>query len=267
VSVGCRRIRCPAACFKEGFCRWRLPTNAFCSRYRAKSLSATSSSASSPSFCDGVAQQIAGVARTGIEIAVVTGARQYLPRHGRCRQWWRPRDCRYDGYAGYGDQRAGAGRCSRPMGVKAKVFSAPTMPSVADTFTARAAKAGAEDGYVVVLRRRHGNPFFTTDTAAASRRIELNATCCSRAPRSTASIQKIPRRIRMRTAMTRSVMTTSSGQNFRVMDTAAFALARDNNLPIIVYSLDDKEGLVLAGRSQHPCWRAGPAQFDCTRRL
>ena len=48
------------------------------------------------------------------------------------------------------------------------------MPSVADTFTARAAKAALDDGFVVVCAGGTGNPFFTTDTAAALRAIELD---------------------------------------------------------------------------------------------
>ena len=58
-------------------------------------------------------------------------------------------------------------------GVKAKVFSALTMPSVADSFTARAAKSALDDGFVVVCAGGTGNPFFTTDTAAALKAIEL----------------------------------------------------------------------------------------------
>ncbi len=57
--------------------------------------------------------------------------------------------------------------------MKSKVFSALTMPSVADSFTARAAKTALDDGFVVVCAGGTGNPFFTTDTAAALKAIEL----------------------------------------------------------------------------------------------
>ena len=142
-------------------------------------------------------------------------------------------------------------RISEP-GVKSKVFSATTMPSVADTYTARAAKAALDDGYVVVLGGGTGNPFFTTDTAAALRSIELECDAMLKGTKVdgvySEDPKKNPEAKRFETISHEEVI----AKDLRVMDTAAFALARDNGLPIIVYALDDKEGLkgVLAGRAK-----------------
>ena len=124
------------------------------------------------------------------------------------------------------------------------------MPSVADTYTARAAKAALDDGFVVVLGGGTGNPFFTTDTAAALRAIELGCDVLLKGTKVdgvySEDPKKNPNAQRFETITHEEVLS----RDLRVMDTAAFALARDNGLPIIVYSLDDKEGLlgVLAGR-------------------
>jgi uridylate kinase len=136
------------------------------------------------------------------------------------------------------------------IGIKAKVFSATTMPSVADTYTARAAKAALEDGYVVVLGGGIGNPFFTTDTAAALRAIELECDIVLKGTNVDGVYSADPKKDPKATRYEQISHDDVISQNLRVMDTAAFALARDNNMPIIVYSLDAKEGLsgVLAGR-------------------
>jgi uridylate kinase len=136
------------------------------------------------------------------------------------------------------------------QGVKSKVFSATTMPSVADTYTARAAKAALDDGFVVVLGGGTGNPVFTTDTAAALRAIELDCDVLLKGTKVdgvyTEDPKKNPKATRYETVSYDEVI----GRNLKVMDTAAFALARDNGLPILVYALDDKEGLmgVLNGK-------------------
>jgi len=137
-------------------------------------------------------------------------------------------------------------------GVKSKVFSATTMPSVADTYTARAAKAALDEGYVVVLGGGTGNPFFTTDTAAALRGIELECDVVLKGTKVDGVYSedplKNPAAQRYETISHEEVI----ARNLRVMDTAAFALARDNHLPIIVYAIDDKTGLegVLRGHGR-----------------
>ncbi len=100
--------------------------------------------------------------------------RQHLPRHGRRRQGRRPGDRRLMGMLGTVINSLALWRRHR-RGPAAKVqgiLSVP-MPTVADTFTARAAKAALDDGFVVVCAGGTGNPFFTTDTAAALKAIEL----------------------------------------------------------------------------------------------
>jgi uridylate kinase len=118
------------------------------------------------------------------------------------------------------------------------------MPSVADTYTARAAKAALDEGYVVVLGGGTGNPFFTTDTAAALRAIELECDVVLKGTKVdgvySEDPKKNPNAKRFETISHEEVI----ARDLRVMDTAAFALARDNGLPILVYALDDKEGLM-----------------------
>jgi uridylate kinase len=129
------------------------------------------------------------------------------------------------------------------QGVKSKPFSAATMPSVADTYTARDAKQALEEGFVVVLGGGTGNPFFTTDTAATLRAIELECDVVLKGTKVDGVYSEDP--IKNPNAQRYAQISYDDviSQNLKVMDTAAFALARDSRMPIIVYALDDAAGL------------------------
>jgi uridylate kinase len=137
-------------------------------------------------------------------------------------------------------------------GLKVKVYSNVPMETVADTFTARDANRALSEGNVVVCAGGTGSPFFTTDTAAALKAIELRCDVLLKGTKVDGVYsddpKKNPKAQRFETISHEEVIS----RDLRVMDTAAFALARDNGLPIIVYALDDKEGLkgVLAGRAR-----------------
>ena len=203
-----------------------------------------------PEFLGGVAQQIAEVTKTGVQMAIVTGGGNIFRGMAVAAQGGDRVTADMMGTLGTVINALALAGALTQIGVKAKVFSATTMPSVADTYTARAAKAALEDGYVVVLGGGIGNPFFTTDTAAALRAIELECDIVLKGTNVDGVYSADPKKDPNATRYDQISHDDVISQNLRVMDTAAFALARDNNLPIIVYALDDKEGLsgVLAGR-------------------
>jgi uridylate kinase len=137
-------------------------------------------------------------------------------------------------------------------GIPVKVYTSVPMPTIADTFTARDATQALDQGYVVVCAGGTGNPFFTTDTAAALKAIELRCDVLLKGTKVdgvySEDPKKNPKAQRYETISHEEVI----ARNLRVMDTAAFALARDNGLPILVYALGDKEGLmgVLTGKTR-----------------
>jgi uridylate kinase len=137
-------------------------------------------------------------------------------------------------------------------GLPVKVYTSVPMPTVADTFTARDASAALADGFVVVCAGGTGNPFFTTDTAAALKAIELRCDVLLKGTKVDGVYSEDPKKNPSAERYDQISHEEVIARDLRVMDTAAFALARDNGLPIIVYALDDKEGLmgVLAGRTR-----------------
>lgn len=217
-----------------------------------EALSGDQSFGINPAFLDKVAAQIAGVARAGVDVAIVTGGGNIFRGMSIAAENGDRVTADMMGTLGTIINSLAVASALTRAGVKAKVFSAVTMPSIADSYTARAAKAALDDGYVVVLGGGIANPFFTTDTAAALRAIELDCDVVLKGTNVdgvySADPKKHPDATRYDTISHAEVI----ARDLRVMDTAAFALARDNGLPIIVYALDDPAGLtgVLEGRAK-----------------
>lgn len=126
------------------------------------------------------------------------------------------------------------------LDVQTRVQSAITISEVAEAFIRRRAMRHLEKGRVVIFAAGTGNPFFTTDTAAALRAAELHAEIILMAknqvegvytadPRTDPNAEFIPE-ITHKDALTRGL---------QVMDSTAFALCMDNNLPIVVFNMAD----------------------------
>ena len=205
-----------------------------------------------PPFLQAVAKQIADVARTGVEIGIVVGGGNIFRGMAGAADGTDRVTADLMGMLGTMINALALSNAISRQGVKSKAFSAATMPSVADTFTAREAKTVLEEGYVVVCGGGIGNPSFTTDTAATLRAIEMECDVVLKGTKVDGVYSDDPKTnpnaVRYDTVSYDEVIS----KNLRVMDTAAFALARDNRLPIIVYALDDEAGLagVLAGKTR-----------------
>ncbi|MCS6761980.1 MAG: UMP kinase [Candidatus Devosia symbiotica] len=205
-----------------------------------------------PEFLQAVAKQIADASKNGSQIAIVIGAGNIFRGMAVAANGTDRVTADLMGMLGTVINSLALSNAISRQGIKSKVFSALNMPSVADSFTARAAKTALDEGFVVVCAGGTGNPFFTTDTAAALKAIELECDVLLKGTKVdgvySADPRKDPNATRYETVSYDEVIS----RNLKVMDTAAFALARDNGLPIIVYALDDEAGLagVLAGTAR-----------------
>lgn len=123
------------------------------------------------------------------------------------------------------------------LGHTARAMSAVAMPSVVETYTRQQAADHLSKGRIVILAGGTGNPFFTTDTGGALRAAELGCDVMLKATQVdgiyTADPKKDPNARRYDTVSYDEVI----AKDLKVMDTAAFALARDANLPIMVFSI------------------------------
>jgi len=205
-----------------------------------------------PEFLHHVADQIAEVARAGVEVAIVIGAGNIFRGMAVAAKGGDRVTSDLMGMLGTVINSLALGDAIEQKGLKVKVYSNVPMETVADTFTARDANLALADGYVVVCAGGTGSPFFTTDTAAALKAIELRCDVLLKGTKVDGVYSADPKKDPKATRYDTISHEQAISQDLRVMDTAAFALARDNALPIIVYALDDPAGLtgVLEGRAK-----------------
>lgn len=138
------------------------------------------------------------------------------------------------------------------IGIDTVVLSAIAMPELCETFSQRQATAYMDMGKVVIFAGGTGNPFFTTDSAAALRAAEVGADALFKGTQVdgvyTADPKKDPSAVRFERLTHKEML----DRGLTVMDTTAVALARENNIPIIVYSIHEKGGFaeILQGRGR-----------------
>jgi uridylate kinase len=205
-----------------------------------------------PQFLHAMADQIATAAKSGVQIAIVIGAGNIFRGMAVAAKGADRVTGDVMGMLGTVINSLALGDAIEQKGVRVKVYTNVPMPTVADTFTARDAAASLAEGYVVVCAGGTGSPFFTTDTAAALKAIELRCEVLLKGTKVDGVYSEDPKKNPNAQRFDQISHEEVISRDLRVMDTAAFALARDNGLPIIVYALDDKEGLmgVLAGRTK-----------------
>ena len=209
-----------------------------------EALSGDQSFGIKPEFLDKVAAQIAGVARSGVDVAIVTGGGNIFRGMSIAAENGDRVTADMMGTLGTIINSLAVASALTRAGVKAKVFSAVTMPSIADSYTARAAKAALDDGYVVVLGGGIANPFFTTDTAAALRGREMGVDIVLKATKVdgvyTADPKKDPKAQRYQTLSYTDVL----ARDLKVMDASAVSLMRDNKIPIVVFNIRERGNLL-----------------------
>jgi uridylate kinase len=136
------------------------------------------------------------------------------------------------------------------FGVPTRVMSAIDVHKVCEPFIRRRALRHMEKGRVVVLVGGLGNPFFTTDTAAAQRAVELGCHALFKATMVDGIYDKDPRKHQDAVRLPALTFQQVMDQRLQVMDQTAFALCREQNLPIIVFDMDAPDGLLRAARGE-----------------
>ena len=138
------------------------------------------------------------------------------------------------------------------LNVPARVLSAIPMPTVCEAFVRSKALHHMEMKRVVIFAAGTGNPFFTTDTTAALRAVEMNCEALAKATQVDGVYSADPKKDRSAVRYDKLTYAEVLARDLKVMDGAAIALARDNNLPVIVFSIEESGNLlkVLRGEAQ-----------------
>jgi uridylate kinase len=125
------------------------------------------------------------------------------------------------------------------LGIVTRVQTAIEMPPVAEPFIRRRAVRHLEKGRIVILAAGSGNPFFTTDTAAALRAVELNAQVLLKATKVDGVYDDDPMRNPNAKKFDELSYMRALNMGLKVMDSTALSLCKDNHLPIVVFNLNE----------------------------
>jgi uridylate kinase len=139
--------------------------------------------------------------------------------------------------------------CLRRLGVDAEVFSAIPMPSVCNSYYTRDAQRAIDEGKVLLLAGGTGSAFFSTDSAAALRANELHADVVIKATKVDGVYDKDPRKHSDAKKFTKISFEEVLLKRLHVMDSTAFSLCMDNDIPIIV--VEAEKDLKNIGRALH----------------
>ncbi len=132
------------------------------------------------------------------------------------------------------------------LGIETRVQSAIEMREIAEPFIRRRAIRHLEKGRVVIFAAGSGNPYFTTDTAAALRAAEIDAECILLAKKVDGVYDMDPNIYPEAKKYDRLTYKEIIEQDLKVMDITAITLCKDNDIPIIVFGLDGEGNIVKA---------------------
>ena len=142
------------------------------------------------------------------------------------------------------------GNALEQIGVQARVVSAIPMPTVCESYVRLKALQHMREGRVVIFAAGTGNPFFTTDTTAALRAIEMGCEAVAKATQVDGVYSADPKKDKSAERYDRLTYSDVLARNLGVMDGAAIALARDNHLPVIVFSIEEPGNLLKLLRGE-----------------
>jgi uridylate kinase len=135
-------------------------------------------------------------------------------------------------------------------GIAARTMSALAMPEICETYERPRALRHLDKGRMIVLAAGTGNPFFTTDTTAVLRAAEIAADAVLKATDVDGVYSADPKTDKAAKRYDRLTHQDAIERNLKVMDTTAFALARENRMPIIVFSIRENGAIAAVLRGE-----------------
>jgi uridylate kinase len=193
-----------------------------------------------------IVKKIKDIHALGVEIAIVVGGGNFL---------------RGKSIVELGTDRAGADKIGmmatimnaislqdalEEVGVETRTLSAITVSKIAEPYIRRRALRHFEKGRVVIFGAGTGNPYFTTDTAAALRAVEIGADILLKATKVNGVYNKDPEKFSNAIKYTTLSYSEAMLKNLKIMDMTAFSLCKENNLPVIVFNMLGENNILKA---------------------
>jgi uridylate kinase len=191
-----------------------------------------------------IAQEIASVHSRGVDVAVVVGGGNIYRGLAAAARGMDRATGDYMGMLATVLNALAMQDALEKSGVPTRVQSAITISEVAEPYIRRRAIRHLEKGRVVIFAAGTGNPFFTTDTAAALRAAEIHAEIVLMAKHGIEGVYTAdPAKDPTATFIPELTHKEALTQGLQVMDSTAFALCMDNNLPIVVFNMADDSNI------------------------
>ncbi len=202
---------------------------------------------------DAVAQDVAEIVAQGVELCLVIGGGNIFRGLTTAARGMERASADYMGMLGTVMNALAMQNALEKIGVNTRVQSAIPMDTICEPYIRRRALRHLEKGRVVIFAAGTGNPFFTTDTAAALRAAEMGCDALLKGTSVdgvyTADPKKHPDAVRYDRLNYLEVL----ARDLRVMDASAISLMRDNGIPIVVFSIRQRGALrdVMMGAGVH----------------
>jgi uridylate kinase len=199
-----------------------------------------------------IAAQVAHVRQRGVEVAIVVGGGNIYRGMSGAAQGMDRATGDYMGMLATVLNALALQDALEKQGCVTRVQSAITISEVAEPYIRRRAIRHLERGRVVIFAAGTGNPFFTTDTAAALRALEIHAEAILMAKNGVEGVYDAdPRHVPDATFLPAITHREAIERQLQVMDSTALSLCMDNDLPIHVFNMDDEgniDRIVCGGR-------------------
>jgi uridylate kinase len=206
----------------------------------------------SPEYTRYVAEEIKKIHELGVQVAVVIGGGNIMRGAAVAEHGIEEATAHYMGMLAMVINALALQSQLESIGVTVRVQSAITIAEVAEPYIRRRAIHHLEKGYVVIFAAGTGNPFFTSDTAAALRAAEINADVILMGKNAVDGVYDAdPKLVRgakkFEELRHRDLLDKSLG----VMDATAAALAEERDIPIIVFDISAPDAMVRAAKGEH----------------
>ena len=192
-----------------------------------------------------IAKQIKELVENGIQVGIVIGGGNIIRGVSAARDGIIKRTCGdHMGMLATVINSIAMREALESVGLDVRVQSAIKMEAICETFIVGRANRHLEKGRVVIFAAGTGNPFFTTDTAATLRAIEIDSDMIIKATKVDGVYDKDPHKFENATLLKELNYELAMSDDIKVMDDTAIALAKDNSLPILVCNMF-KDGNLL----------------------
>jgi uridylate kinase len=196
-----------------------------------------------PEHTKEIAREIKAAAELGVEIALVIGAGNIFRGVSASAKGMERTTADYMGMLATVMNALAMQEALESIDQPTRVLSAISMPEICEPYIRRRAMRHLEKKRIVICTSGTGNPYFTTDTAAALRALELSCDVLMKGTKVDGVYNKDPKLEKGARKFTSLTFTKVLSKDLHVMDAAAVSLCRDSNLPIVVFDFFKKGNL------------------------